>query len=333
MQIVVLTGGETPLGRRVLELVRRDLDVGRVVTVTGADLEARRDQGRGSGELKRTFEGVTSLVHLHEDPAATRTVFEAASATGVAHAVILSTATVYGAWPGNPIPLTEQAPVRPNPELSLAVRAAERERLAAEWKSAHPGTTAALLRPAVPVAEDDDGWLARSLRAAAGRVDAGDDPPGQFVHLDDLASAIDLARRLALDGPYNVAPDGWVGGDALRSLAGGPRVRLPDRFASRVAGLRWRLLLASSPPGLAAYARHPWVVANDRLKAQGWVAGQTNEEAYVAGHRPSPWSTLSPRRRQELALGGAALAAAGVTAAAAVGARALIRRHRGRPPD
>ena len=57
----------------------------------------------------------------------------------------------------NPVPLTEDAPLRPNPELDFAVRAAERERLAAEWRPTHPGATVAVLRPAVPVAEDGRG--------------------------------------------------------------------------------------------------------------------------------------------------------------------------------
>jgi hypothetical protein len=320
---VVLTGAGSALGRRVLDLIDRDPDVERVVVIgpTGPD----------DPEVKRHFEEATSLVHLDDDPPATRAALDAAGATGIRHAVVLSSATVYGAWPTNPVPLTEQAPLRPNPELSFAVRAAERERLTAEWKSGHPAVRAAVLRPAVPVAEDDDGWLARSLRAAAGPIDAGDDPPGQFVHLDDLASAIDHARRLELDGPYNVAPDGWIAGDQLRALGGGPRVRLPDRIAARAAGIRWRLLLATSPPGLAEYARHPWVVANDRLRATGWTPVHPNEDAYVAGHRAPPWASLSPQRRQQLALGGAAVGAVVTVGAAAAGIRALVR-HR-RQPD
>jgi hypothetical protein len=75
---------------------------------------------------------------------------------------------------------------------------------------------------------------------------------------------------------------------------------------------------------LLPYTIHAWVVANDRLKAAGWTPTSTNEEAYVAGHRPAPWATLSPQRRQELALGGAAAALVG----AAAGTVALVRRAR-----
>jgi hypothetical protein len=80
------------------------------------------------------------------------------------------------------------------------------------------------------------------------------------------------------------------------------------------------------PPGLVPYTMHSWVVANDRLKAAGWDPKHSNEETYVDATVPTPWSQLSPKRRQELALG----ATGAVAVAAAVGAVAVVRRLRRR---
>ena len=104
-------------------------------------------------------------------------------------------------------------------------------------------------------------------------------------------------------------------------------MRLPDRFASRLADLRWRLLLAPDRPGLTAYTRHPWVVANDKLRAEGWAPTYTNEEAYVATAPPTPWATVSPRRRQELAFGAAGLAAGAAVAGGVAVVRWTVRRR------
>lgn len=323
MSTIVLSGSTDPLGRRVKALLEGYEGVERIVEVGTHELGGH-DHHEGS-DLKASIEGASAVVHLGGDIDETKVLLDAAAATGVGTIVMLSSATVYGAWPSNPVPLTEDAPLRPNPELEFAVRAAERERLAVEWKSDHPGVTIAILRPAVPVAEDASGWLARALKAAAAvRAVGNDDPPEQYVHLDDLADAIVLAQRTRLDGPFNVAPDGWIAGDQVRALAGVPRVRVPEPVARRIASARWKLGLAPAPPGLLPYTVHPWVIANDRLKAAGWRPGSTNEEAYVAAHRPAPWATVSPQRRQELALGGAAAALAG----AAAGAVALIRKAR-----
>jgi hypothetical protein len=74
------------------------------------------------------------------------------------------------------------------------------------------------------------------------------------------------------------------------------------------------------------YTLHPWVVANDRLKATGWAPVHSNEETVVDTTEGMPWSRLSPKRRQELALGGAIVGIAGIVVAAFALARRIRRR-------
>ena len=167
--------------------------------------------------------------------------------------------------------------------------------------------------------------LAEAASIRAGEVD----PPAQFVHLDDLASAVDLARRARLDGPYNVAPDGWIAGDTVRALKGaGPRLRLSPKVAGRLEQLRWRFRQGKSSVGLLSFAAYPWVVANDRLRAAGWVPRRTNEQAYVAGTDARWWTTLSPKRRQELSLTASAAVLALVGGIVTLIVRRAVRRAR-----
>lgn len=295
-----------------------------------------------TADLKPLLEGADTVIHLAfsagpdlDDEAVARSnvegtqrLLDAAGAVGVRHVVLMSSATVYGAWPANPIPLTEDAPIRPNPGASYPTQKAEIERLGAEWIADHPDTTVAVLRPAVAVAEGEQSWLARSLGLTAGIRAGADDPPLQLLHLDDMADAVELARRARLDGPFNVSPDGWLSGEEARALAGTPpRLRLPVRVVTAAAGVLWRWKVGHLPPGLVPYTMHPWVVANDRLKAAGWAPLHANDETYVEATAGTPWSQLNPRRRQELTL---VAAAAGVVAAT-VGAATVIRRLRRRP--
>ena len=206
--------------------------------------------------------------------------------------------------------------------IEAAVRAAPDEPLARVESVIH-----AVLRPAVAVAEGHPGWLARSLKAAGSVRAPDDDPAAQFLHLDDLASAVDRIRVDRLDGTFNVAPDGWLTPTEFRELAGGAaRVRFPRAVVDKLAVLRWRFRLAPTPPGAQAYARGSFVVANDRLRATGWEATQSNEEAYVGAVPAGPWATVSPRRRQELALGATGVVALGLVG----GIVALVRRNRRR---
>ncbi len=185
-----------------------------------------------------------------------------------------------------------------------------------------------MLRPVVAMADDGTSSLAAALAAGLGQRSTEDDPPAQFLHLDDLASAVALAVEQRLDGVFNVAPDGWVAGDRVRALTGrGPRVKLPDRLAEVVSALRWRFQRGPIPPGLRSYTLEPWLVANDRLKAHGWRPTVTNEQAYVEGTEARWWTMVTPRRRQELALGAMAIGLVGV---AAVVVSLLRRWRRGR---
>jgi nucleoside-diphosphate-sugar epimerase len=343
-EVIVVTGAASALGHRVCELAVEDPAVARVIALDRRDLARppakveAHSVDLATADLKPLFEDATTIVHLAqctgpEDPtddrqlgdgALARRVLDAASAVGAQHVVLLSSATVYGAWANNPVPLTEEAPLRPNPGVPLAYEKAELERNAAEWRDAHPSATITMLRPTVTVSASGNGWLAKALARSTSLPITDDEPPAQFLDVADLASAVDLARRARLDGPRNVAPDGWMSGDTVRALAGGaPRLRLPERLAVRLAGMRWRWGLAPTPPALLPFTVHPWVVANDRLRADGWEPISSNEEAYVGSHRAGPWATLSPRRRQELALGAAGVAIVG----AAVGTLALFRRR------
>jgi len=344
---IVVTGVSGSVGQRLLTLLTPHV-VDRVIGIdvqpstlqppnlefTTADVSTT-----GLGTLFAGAEAVANLAWSLVPPReaerlanvnleATRRVLAAADAAGVRTLVHLSSATVYGAWPDNPLPLTEEAPLRPNPSMLDAVHHAEAERLVWEWADAHPGAAVAVLRPATILGAGIDSWLLRALGGLPLRSDETD-PARQFVHVDDVASAVALAARERLDGAYNVAADGWLSGDIVRGLgAGHPSLPVPDRLASVVTGWAWSLRLSSLPPGLLPLVEQPWVVANDRLRAAGWVPLHSNEDAIVAGRPPSRWREMSPSRRQEVALTGSAVLVGAAVAVTGAVAGALRRRRR-----
>ena len=239
------------------------------------------------------------------------------------HLVVVSSAMVYGALANNPIPLTEEAVLRPDPTFVYARQLAAAEAEVEAWRAERPGRRVAMLRPAIPIAEEGTSSLARALTAGSGQVFGEMSAPTQFVHHDDVASAVALAVERDLDGVYNVAPDGSIPGDRVRALSGRRlTVPLPGRLADVVGALRWRFQRGPIPPGLRSYTRAPWIVANDKLRAEGWEPTVTNEQAYVEGTEAKWWTMITPKRRQELALG----AMVGVIVAAVAAATWFARR-------
>lgn len=252
-----------------------------------------------------------------------------AEAVGARHLVVLSSAMVYGALANNPVPLTEEAVLRPEPTFVYARQLAAAEAEVESWRIARDGRSVAMLRPAIPTADAGTSSLARALTAGFGLVLGETDPDAQFVHHDDVASAVALAVERRLDGVYNVAPDGSIPGDRVRALSGrSVRLPLPRRLAEVVAALRWRFQRGPIPPGLGTYTRETWVVANDKLRAEGWRPTVTNEQAYVEGTEASWFTMITPKRRQELALGAMIAAVAGTIAVTALLAVRWWRRSR-----
>lgn len=300
---IVVTGATWPLGRRVVERLR---------TVDTYDVhEARRGD-----DLAALVDGdIDVVVHLapgDHDSLATRgrsaavgtpELLAAASARNVKHIVLLSSAMVYGAWPNNPVPLTEDVAVRPDFGFAFARQLATVEQMVDDWGDDDERRTTCVLRPVPAMAADGTSSLVRALAAGMGGRLGEDDVPAQFLHLDDLAAAVVLAVDKRLSGIYNVAPDGHVPGSRVRSLWGlAPRLRLPDRVAETVADLRWRFQRGPIPPGLRPYVRSPWLVSNGKLRAEGWVPSVTNEQAFVEGTETKWWTMLTPKRKQEIAL-------------------------------
>ena len=322
---VLVAGADGPLGVRVLALARDDDDIEVVTPGDGSNGDGGVDVivHLGSGDhdrLARRRQNITEGVD--------RTLAEAIN-RDAGHLVLVSSAMVYGAWPNNPVPLTEDAILRPDVEFVYARQVAAAEAMADRWRRQRPGRTVAVLRPVVTMAAEGVSQLAASLAAGLGQSFAEEDPPAQFLHLDDLAAAVALAVGSRLDGVFNVAPDGWIAGERVRALTGArPRIRLPDRFAELVAAIRWRFQRGPIPPGLGSYTREPWLVANDRLKAQGWRPTVTNEQAFVEGTEARWWTMITPKRRQELTLGAMGVAAAGVAAGTVILARWWMRRRR-----
>ncbi len=341
MTAVAVTGAAGAVGRRLVRRLRADAAVDRLVAVDRVPVDPTDGVDVITGDLRDldlddVVDGADVVVHLAVDDAvdpgdegshraerdATRRLLDALGRDTAFVAV--SSATVYGAWSNNPVPITEQALLRPNPQFAYAMQRAEAERLVAARRRTGPGRVA-LLRPAVSVAEDEVSWLGHQLLNAAPFSVGEEDPGWQFLHLDDLAGAVHLAAVGDLDGPYNVAPDGALSGAQRRDLLRGrPRFAVAESVAEvlvRPLTRRRRV-----PRGLVPYTAHSWVVANDRLRAAGWTPTYTNEEALVAADEAPPWATMNARQRQHLALGAAGVGAVGVTAGGFAAVRALRRR-------
>lgn len=324
MVAIAVTGASGLVGTRLLAVLADEPSVTRLV---GLDLQQPERRARGlefhradvaHSELKPLLEGIDVLIHLATvvDPIpderlmarvnveGTRRVLDAAAAVGVNKVVRVSSAAVYGAWANNPVPLTEDAPLRPNPAFSPAVQGAEVERLLAEWRDDHPGSIVTTLRTAPVLGPGAERLGARLLLGRPPLRVRGAAPAVQATHVDDLVRALALVVLDDHPGTFNVASDGWLDEPDARALTGHSMIpALPAQLLERILARTWESGLGEVPPGVVPYLEHPVVIANDRLVELGWRPQHTNEEAIVEGLDAVPAPALS--RRLGIALGAA----------------------------
>jgi UDP-glucose 4-epimerase len=306
----VVTGGSGYIGSRLVERLARDEATERVVI---ADVKPPReprervayerldvrDHARVHALLGR--ERPDALVHLafvlnpiHDqyamyevDVNGTSNVLEAATAAGVKHVMVTSSATAYGAFPDNPVPLTEEHPVRGVPDFEYARDKAESDRICQLWANQHPDAVMTIVRPCVVFGPTVDNFIVRLLTKQPFLADLGGDVPDiQFVHEDDLVEA--LARLLdeRRGGIFNVAGDGTMTLRECAEVVDLPVRRVPRRLYWTLAALLWRLRLSEAPPGYLHFVVNPWVVSNGKLKRElGWEPRHSSRETFEIAMR------------------------------------------------
>src|SRR4051812_23468793 len=255
----VVTGGAGYIGTRLVEELVGRTETERVVI---ADVrqprsfrpksEYRRLDVRDAEGVRRLLESERpdALVHLafilnpmHDESAmyeidvgGTHNVLEAASAAGTQQVLVTSSATAYGAFPDNPVPIDEDWPVRGVPDFEYARDKAESDRLCQLWALRHPDRTMTIVRPCIVFGPNVDNFIVRAWTKQPFFAEIGaSDVPVQFVHEDDVVEALIRLLEGRHGGAFNLAGDGTMTWGAAADLIGMPRRRFPRRLFWRLA--------------------------------------------------------------------------------------------------
>lgn len=160
------------------------------------------------------------------DPTA---VLQRCESAGAEALVVVSSARVYGASPGNDMQLDERAEPADSfddPDLGVLAEADRVLAASASTPRARSGMRVVVVRP-VHVMGDPSASasaLARALASGSLRTNVGFDPIIQVIHRDDVGSAVDAALSHGLHGVYNVCGPGALPLSVLAREAGAIRV-------------------------------------------------------------------------------------------------------------
>lgn len=289
---VLVTGVSGNVGRRLLEKLDADPAV---ETVVGLDVtefshpskkfryhrKDMRDPGVAGIFKEHRIDALVHLafvlIPLHDrqrqwdiNVNGSKNVLRAAVESGVRKIAYASSGHVYGAWPDNPVPLTEEHVPRPNPKVQYQVEKRELEKELAALQQKYPDLVWTALRPATIVGPDVRNPLVNNFRKMVRKkrfFGLRGGAPMQFVHQEDVAEAFYRAVVEDHPGVFNLAPDGLVSTESLRQR--GYRVFLFHAKAARFfAALAWHLRLLASEPSTVDLVYHPWVISNEKIKKE-----------------------------------------------------------------
>jgi UDP-glucose 4-epimerase len=288
----LITGGAGYIGTRLVDLLSRRVETERIVICdvapprgaykpkTGNELVDVRD----ADSVRRAVEEARPDVVVHlafilnpsrdegfmydVDVNGTHNVLEAASAVGVGQVLVTSSATAYGALADNPVPITEEHPVRGVSSFSYARDKTECDRLCQLWAERHRDRVMTIVRPCIVFGPNVDNYLVRLWTKAPFAVDAGGvlDSQIQFVHEDDVVKAIVALLDGRHAGAYNVCGDGVMTLRECAETIGSPVRKMPLAAYRKLAQTMWRLHASEAPPGQIEFALHPWLVSANKLK-------------------------------------------------------------------
>jgi nucleoside-diphosphate-sugar epimerase len=296
---IAVTGGSGELGTHVLRRLGADEGVTEVVCIDvrpplscSRKVRFERADVRDRAALDRAITGCEALMHfafivtrkLPRDVfwginvEGSKNAFEAAAGAGIRTIVYASSVAQYGVTPGHPVPIVEDTPPRPQPELPYAATKQEVERWLDGFERAHPGIAVARLRPALLVGEGMEHGLGRVWRRRALIAPRG--APLPIVWDEDVADAAILALKKRARGGFNLVADD----------------QRPPAELARACGMR--VLEPPRAAGVALARLSPWLERLHLLEAfdEQWLAA--GESTFVVSsekaRRELGWAPVCP---------------------------------------
>ncbi|RRO18652.1 SDR family oxidoreductase [Saccharopolyspora rhizosphaerae] len=217
------------------------------------------------------------------DVTGSRHVFDACLEHGVRRVVVSSSGAAYGYHPDNPSWISEDQPVRGNPEFAYSHHKGLVEAMLAELRETHPELEQVVLRSGTILGADVDNQITALFQRPRLLKIKGAESPFVFIWDTDVVAIIQRAVTGPATGTFNVAGDGALTVDEIATRLGKPVLTIPEPLLRAALAIGKRLGLTAYGPEQTRFLQHRPVLDNRRLKEVfGYTPTHTSAEAFHA---------------------------------------------------
>lgn len=210
----------------------------------------------------------------------TRRVLEAAKAAGVRHLVLASSISAYGSHPRGADVVTEDTPLRANPDSYYSETKKRAEELIDAFEHDNPDVVVTRLRPSILCGPCTDNFLLRLLSLPVIVYPSANRDGLPLVHEDDVARAFHLAIKRCAPGTFNIAA-GNLSYTRLAQILHKRAMPVPTALLRPLLDTGFKLGLSPISSHWLVLGQHPFNVDCQKAKqALGWAPRYSPEEAF-----------------------------------------------------
>lgn len=207
----------------------------------------------------------------------TRHVLDACREHGVRRIVVSSSGAAYGYHADNPVPLTEEDPLRGNPEFAYADHKRQVEEMLAAERERTPALEQVVLRIGTILGERVDNQITRLWGGRFILRLAGAESPFVLVWDEDVVRVVVAAATSPTTGVFNVAGEGTVTVPEIARALGRRTLVVPEPVLRAVLAVGKRLGLTAYGPEQTVFLAHRPVLDASRLRELGVEVAPTRE--------------------------------------------------------
>lgn len=305
---VLVTGAGGYVGRQLLAALADDRrSIGTIVAVDirempvpdrlgGVEYRVGDVRDRGLAGLLTEFR-VDCVVHLAAivtpgpdstrqfeysvDVLGTQNVIDCCVEAGVEQLIVTSSGAAYGYHADNPVPLTEDDPLRGNPEFAYADHKRQVEERLELARGAHPELRQLIFRPGAILGATVSNQITDLFEKRFVLGIAGSDSPFSFVSDGDVVGAILHGIRGNSTGIYNLVGGGSTTMPAIADRLGKRYLPVPAEVVRTALRVLHRLGRSQYGPEQVEFLRYRPVLSNERLVTRfGYRPAMTSDEVF-----------------------------------------------------